>query len=140
MRYFDCVCVRDEREKESGVRWNKKFRLINVAWNSFRSNRNCVLFFSSTWWCRRCRLCCNHAMLFVHWNGWCSEYFTFWIINFKKPIDLLPLDIAFALCTLSTAQFYMGERKLQILYTCVAYTSCIDCDGVSLNAKKMIYV
>lgn len=137
IRAIDCVYA-FETPALGKLVWGKreKFRLINVAWNSFRSNRNCVLFFSSTWWCRQrlyvakpndyCCCCCFCvSMFFWYWNGWCLRYFTFWIINFRKLIDFwLLLDSVCALlfmlpfCTLPIAvhEVYVGERKLQILY------------------------
>lgn len=138
-----------KRMKSGGDGMNKRmkkektFRLINVAWNSFRSNRNCVPFVSSAWCCRRRHRCCCNRSLIGCFGLVCTE-----VID-AQDISLSGLSISespsiccysmllcgllpVAGCPLTHAQFHarVGEK---IAISSYLHSSCIDCDG---NGKK----
>lgn len=123
----------------------KKFRLINVAWNSFRSSWNCVSFFSSGWWCCRCCCCCNHVHI--------GCFYVVYLVGIVDVQDISQSELSisespsifvvlvFFLSTLPVALCHMyhfmsncegWERKLRILDTCI-HRVHRWCDGVSLK-------
>lgn len=130
-----CWRLRRQREGEK-----EKFRLINVAWNSFRSNRNCVLFCSFH---SHDDVAIVYALHPCYYSCFCVVVvFCIKMVD-AQDIPLSGLSISenpsicscsivsacvcvfglfhFALCTLPITKRMAAERKLQILYgTCTA--------------------
>lgn len=105
----------------------KKLRLINVAWNNFRSNRNCVPFFSIIECCSYVRLSAGSEDVSVHE----LTIFTFGL-SISEPIDC-HFSIPFhqlSMC-IQNCEFFLHIENIPFIFISIVCHWTVKCQKIS---------